>query len=228
MKARDVMTSPVVTARPETPVADIASLLLEKRISGVPIVGDRGEVVGIVSEVDLVRRVETGTERKRSRWFETLIDPNIRAADYARSRGLCARDVMSREVISVTSETDLAEVARVLEVHRIKRVPVIDGGRLAGIVSRANLLHGLVAYGARAASGQQSDRDIGAAVEARLADLSWLDASRLNTVVNDGVVHLWGALKSDEQRRALEIAVQGVPGVRAVENHTRRDTFAES
>jgi CBS domain-containing protein len=228
MKARDVMTSPVVTARPETPVADIASLLLEKRISGVPIVGDRGEVVGIVSEVDLVRRVETGTERKRSRWFETLIDPNIRAADYARSRGLCARDVMSREVISVTSETDLAEVARVLEVHRIKRVPVIDGGRLAGIVSRANLLHGLVAYGARAASGHQSDRDIGAAVEARLADLSWLDASRLNTVVNDGVVHLWGALKSDEQRRALEIAVQGVPGVRAVENHTRRDTFAES
>jgi CBS domain-containing protein len=228
MKARDVMTSPVMTARPETPISDIASLLLEKRISGVPIVGDREEVVGIVSEGDLVRRVETGTERKRSRWFEALIDPNIQAADYARSRGLCARDVMSREVISVTSETDLAEVARVLEVHRIKRVPVIDGGRLAGIVSRANLLRGLVAYGTRPAPGQQSDRDVGAAVEARLADLSWLDASRLNTVVNDGVVHLWGALKSDEQRRALEIAVQGVPGVRAVENHTRRDTFAES
>jgi CBS domain-containing protein len=176
MKARDVMTSPVVTARPETPVSDIASLLLEKRISGVPIVGDREEVVGIVSEGDLVRRVETGTERKRSRWFETLIDPNIQAADYARSRGLRARDVMSREVIAVTSETDLAEVARVLEVHRIKRVPVIDGGRLAGIVSRANLLRGLVAYGARPAPGQQSDRDIGTAVEARLADLSWLDA----------------------------------------------------
>jgi CBS domain-containing protein len=227
MKARDVMTSPVMTARPETPISDIASLLLEKRISGVPIVGDREEVVGIVSEGDLVRRVETGTERKRSRWFEALIDPNIQAADYARSRGLCARDVMSREVISVTSETDLAEVARVLEVHRIKRVPVIDGGRLAGIVSRANLLRGLVAYGTRPAPGQQSDRDVGAAVEARLADLSWLDASRLNTVVNDGVVHLWGTLKSDEQRRALEIAVQGIPGVRAVENHTRRDTFAE-
>src|SRR5215212_12209142 len=132
------MTAPVITTTPDTPIRDIASLLLEHRISGLPVV-ENGRVVGIVSEGDLLRRAEIGTERRRSKWLDALIDPNIQAADFSASRGVLARDVMTREIVSVRPEAELSEIAKLLEQHHIKRVPVIDGDRLLGIVSRANL-----------------------------------------------------------------------------------------
>jgi CBS domain-containing protein len=227
MKARDVMTSPVITATPETPVRDVAALLLERKISGLPIV-EGGRVVGILSESDLLRRVETGTERRRPKWLEALIDPNIQAADFSQSRGVLARDVMSREVVAVESTMDLGQVARIFEQHRIKRVPVIDNGQLVGIVSRANLLRALMVYQPPAAADAQSDQAILSSLRGRLANEPWLDLSHLNVVVTDGVVHLWGLVKSEEQRRALEVAARGVAGVRDVENHTIRDMFANS
>jgi CBS domain-containing protein len=225
MKARDVMTTPVIAATPDTPVRDVAQLLLDKRISGLPIVqGDR--VVGILSESDLLRRVEAGTEPRRSKWLETLIDPSIQAADFAQSRGVLARDVMSRDVIWVDSDSDLREIARVFEQRRIKRVPVLENGKLVGIISRANLLRALMVYSPPARADARSDQEIQEQIRDRLGDEAWLDFSRLNIVVTDGVVHLWGTLKSDEQRRALDVAVRGIPGVTDVQDHTSRDIFA--
>jgi len=221
------MTAPVITTTPDTPIRDIASLLLEHRISGLPVV-ENGRVVGIVSEGDLLRRAEIGTERRRSKWLDALIDPNIQAADFSASRGVLARDVMTREIVSVRPEAELSEIAKLLEQHHIKRVPVIDGDRLLGIVSRANLLRALSLYQAPAVADAQSDQAIQRALYDRLGDEGWFDPSRINIVVSDGVVHFWGTVKSEEQRRALEVAARGVSGARAVENHTRRDVFANS
>jgi CBS domain-containing protein len=225
MKARDVMTTPVIAATPDTPVRDIAQLLLDKRISGLPIVQD-DRVVGILSESDLLRRVEAGTEPRRPKWLEALVDPNIQAADFAQSRGVLARDVMTRDIVSVDSDADLRDIARVFEQRRIKRVPVLENGRLVGIISRANLLRALMLYSPPAPVDTQSDQATHEQIRERLEDEAWLDLSRLNIVVTDGVVHLWGTLKSDEQRRALDVAVRGIPGVTDVQDHTSRDIFA--
>jgi CBS domain-containing protein len=229
MRAQDVMTSPPITVAPDTPVLEIAALLVERRISAVPVVDASGRAVGIVSEGDLLRRCEIGTERQRSQWLELLLDRSVQAADFSKAYGLFARDVMTREVISVSPDTDLGEIARILEQRRIKRVPVVDNGVPVGIVSRANLLRGLVASARdTAASGGGSDLDLRTALENRLRGEPWIDLSRLNIVVSDGVVHLWGIVRSEEQRRALRIAAESMAGVRAVEDHLSPDWFANS
>jgi CBS domain-containing protein len=224
MRAQDVMTSPPITVTPETPVLEIAALLVDRRISAVPVVDASGRAIGIVSEGDLLRRCEIGTERQRSQWLELLLDRSMQAADFSKAYGLFARDVMTRDVISVSPDTDLGEIARILEQRRIKRVPVVQDGMPVGIVSRANLLRGLIAT----ASGGGGDLDLRTAIENRLRDEPWIDLSRLNIVVSDGVVHLWGIVRSEEQRRALKIAAESIPGVRAVEDHLSPDWFANS
>lgn len=227
MKARDVMTAPVITATPETPVRDIASLLLEKRISGLPIV-EGGRVVGILSEGDLLRRVELGTERRRPKWLDALIDPKVQAADFSVSRGMLARDVMTRDVVSVAPESELGEIAKLLEQRHIKRVPVIEGDRLIGIVSRANLLRALAIYQPPAVVDAHTDQTILETLQEQLMGEGWFEPSRFNIVVSDGVVHFWGTVRSEEQRRALEVAARSLPGVRDVQNHTSRDIFTNN
>jgi CBS domain-containing protein len=229
MRAQDVMTSPPITVTPETPVLEIAALLVDRGISAVPVVDASGRAIGIVSEGDLLRRCEIGTERQRSQWLELLLDRSMQAADFSKAYGLFARDVMTREVISVSPDTDLGEIARILEQRRIKRVPVVQDGVPVGIVSRANLLRGLVATARDAtASGGGDDLDLRTAIENRLRDEPWIDLSRLNIVVSEGVVHLWGIVRSEEQRRALKIAAESISGVRAVEDHLSPDWFANS
>jgi CBS-domain-containing membrane protein len=208
MKAQDVMTAPVVTVAPEAPVPEIAALLIERQISAVPVV-DGGAVVGIPG------------------WLEMLLNRDIQAAGFVKEHGTCARDVMTADVIAVAPDTDLAEIARILERRRIKRVPVIDKGTLVGIVSRANLLRGLVAYRhSPAGLDAKSDPDLARAVEERLSREAWVDLRRMNIVVTDGVVHLWGAIDSAERRRALALAAAETPGVKRVEDHLTPDWFA--
>lgn len=229
MRAQDVMTSPPITVTPDTPVIDIAALLIDRRISAVPVVDEVGRAIGIVSEGDLLRRCEIGTERQRSQWLELLLDRSAQAADFSKAYGLSARDVMTREVISVPPETELGEIARILEQRRIKRVPVVKDGVPIGIVSRANLLRGLVASARETPpSPHGGDDQIRAALERRLGEEAWVDLSRLNIVVSDGIVHLWGIVKGEEQRRALKIAAESISGVRGVEDHLTPDMFPTS
>ncbi|MGQ7791132.1 CBS domain-containing protein [Faunimonas sp. B44] len=220
------MTAPVISVTPETPVSDIAALLIDRRISGVPVVDAHGHMVGIVSEGDLLRRTETRTAPRRPQWLELLTDRSIQAADFVKTHGLTAADVMTRDVVSVEPDVELVEIAGILERRHIKRVPVVESGLPVGIVSRANLLHGLIAYKPAVQPDGVSDAEIRHRLNEELRGEGWIDLTRLNIVVSDGVVHLWGIVKSEEQSRALEVASEAVPGVRRVENHLAPDRFA--
>lgn len=226
MQAKDVMTTPVLTVKPDTSIQEVAAFLLERRISGVPVVGADGRMVGILSEGDLLRRVETKTTRHRSRWLELIVDDASRAAEFTKTHGGHAGDVMTREVVQVAPETDLREIAEIMERQRIKRVPVAVDGKPVGIVSRANLLHALVAYG-KVPEGAvaASDPDIRRAVIDQLRHETWVDLEHLNVVVSHGIVHLWGIVKNDDQRRALKVAVESVPQVKGVEEHLSPNWF---
>ncbi|MBB3265961.1 CBS domain-containing protein [Azospirillum sp. OGB3] len=226
MQAKDVMTSPVITVSLDTPVPDIAELLLTHRISGLPVVDQDGRAVGIISEGDLLRRVETGTDRPRARWLEMLVGRNVQAADFLKTHGRRARDVMSRPVQAVAPDTEIAEIADLMEDKRIKRAPVLVDGRPVGIISRANLLHGLLRNRRGGTGfGASGDEAIRAALLEALDGQSWVDLDRINIVVNDGVVQLWGMVDSEEQRRALHTAASGISGVKRVEEHLNRNRF---
>jgi len=215
MQAKDVMTSPVLTVTPEASVMEVARMLLERQISAAPVVDAAGQLLGIVSEGDLMRRPESGTERHPSWWLTLISDPQDEARSYLKSHGLHARDVMSRHVVSVPETAPLQEIASLLEKHRIKRVPVVKDGKVVGIVSRANLLQALVAQ-PRPAALQDDDVHLKQAV---------LDALRatgartlyVNVVVAEGIVHLWGIAYTADEKQAMCVAAEGVPGAREVQ-----------
>lgn len=217
MQARDVMTSKVVTVSPDTPVAEIAKRLIERRISAVPVVDAEGRLIGIVSEGDLMRRPETGGERHPSWWLTLLVEPEQQAREYVKSHGGRARDVMTRSVVTAGEDASLEEIATLLEKHRIKRVPVVREGRLVGIVSRANLLQGIVARqrapGAPAGDTPLRERVI-EAIRASGARSEFVDV-----LVSGGGVQLWGATYSEEERDAIQVAASSVAGISRVESH---------
>ena len=143
MQARDVMTSPVTTVKPYSPVKEIAETLVKGRISAVPVVDDAGELVGMVSEGDLMHRSETGTERRYRWWMHLVTDDASLAASYVKTHGRKAADIMTQNVITAAPDTALDEVAITMEKNSIKRVPIVRDGQLVGIVSRANLVQAL-------------------------------------------------------------------------------------
>jgi CBS domain-containing protein len=220
MQAADVMTVNVVSVDPETPVQEVAKLLSERGISGVPVVEKGGRLVGMISEGDLMRRVETGTQLRRSWWLEMLSTNTELATDYVKTHGRRARHVMTGKVVTVAETTPLVEIADMLERHRIKRVPVVRNGALVGIVSRANLVRALASGGRPAGAGPKADDAIRDKLLAELRRQKWAEASPGNVIVTDGVVHLWGRVLSEEERQALAVAAENTDGVRAVEDHT--------
>ena len=212
MNAADVMVSNVITVRADTPVEEIAATLLDNRISAVPVVDDAGRVVGIVSEGDLIHRVEAGTERHRSWWLQLVADNKMLAHDFIMSHARKAADLMTHPVVTVGPDTPLGEIAALLDKHRIKRVPVVSGGKLVGIVSRANLIQALVGLRHVPATANP--------IEANIANLkrnSWWP-NNINVVVRDGDVELWGIVDSETERDAVRVAVEVTPGVRSVLN----------
>jgi CBS-domain-containing membrane protein len=218
MKARDIMTTDVVTVAPDATVERIAALLLKHRISAVPVAQDRA-VIGIVSEGDLMHRPESDSEHTRSWWLRLLTSAETQARDYAKSHGRRAVDVMTRHVVSVTEDTPVGNIASLLERQRIKRVPVMREGRIVGIVSRADLLRALAASGPKQLAGPGDDHAIHAAILTRAQSQPWSDVTMLNVVVHDGDVELWGTVPSDAQREAMRILAEGVPGVHTVQDH---------
>jgi CBS domain-containing protein len=226
MRAMDVMTTNVITVRPGTPVQEVAKILSEQGISGVPVVDAGNRLVGIVSEGDLLHRVETGTERRvqrrrRSWWLDTIGSDEELARDYVKSHGRTARDVMTSEVISVSDTTELADIANLLETKRIKRVPVVKDGQLVGIVSRANLVRALAAAGARlTADAATDDRTIRQKLLEELRGQEWVHTWAADIIVRDGIVHIWVSDdRPEEERQALRVAAENIAGVRGVEEH---------
>lgn len=220
MQAKDLMTRDVVTVSPETPVAAVAQRLVDRRISAVPVVDATGTVLGIVSEGDLLRRRELGTERRSSWWLEVFADPDSRARDYTKAHGLTAADVMTSPVVCAEETAPLATIADMLQAHGIKRVPVLRQGKIVGIVSRADVVRAFAARAAGAPSdGETDDRAIERKLRERMAAESWARSGFVNVVVRDGTVELWGFARSEEQRQGLRVLAQEVPGVRKVEDH---------
>jgi CBS domain-containing protein len=231
MRAMDVMTTAVITVDPDMSVQAVAKLLCERGISGVPVVDAADRLVGIVSEGDLLHRVETGTgrptRRRRSWWLDTIASDQELARDYVKSHGRTAKDVMTREVISVTDTIELAEVAMLLETKRIKRVPVLRDGKLVGIVSRANLVRALaVTKSDPAVDVAEDDHAIRAKLLAELMGQEWFKTQdwfkiwAADVIVRDRVVHFWlAANQTEEEKRALRVAAENVAGVRRVEEH---------
>ncbi len=214
MQAKDVMTSPVLTVSPYATVVEIARLLLDRHISAAPVVDDAGKLLGIVSEGDLMRRPESGTERHPSWWLTLISDPRDEAREFLKHHGLHARDVMSRHVVSVVETTPLQEVASLLEKHRIKRVPVLREGKVVGIVSRANLLQALVAQ-PRPAPLEADDLHLRQTVRDAIK-ATGARTLYLNVVVSDGVVHLWGMAYSQDEKQAMCVAAESVPGAKEI------------
>jgi CBS domain-containing protein len=219
MRARDVMVRAVATTTPETTVEKVAGLMINLRISGVPVLDRNGQLVGIVTEGDLLRRAETGTERQRSRWSEWFSANSRLAAEYIKSHARRVEDVMTREVVTVGELADLGEIAELMETRHIKRIPVVHDGKIVGIVSRADLLQVLASGGATTAD-ENSDRLIRERLLAELRTQKWASPAEANVVVSDGVVHFWGTVGSEEERTALRVVGENIPGVRGIEDHT--------
>ncbi|WP_374450368.1 CBS domain-containing protein [Stella sp.] len=222
MRARDVMTTAVHTVTPATPILDVARLLVEKRISAAPVVDAAGRIVGIVSEGDLIRRSEIGTERHRPWLLRFLSDPQTLAADYVKSEGPTADAVMTRDVVTVGPDATLDRVAATMERHGIKRVPVVDQGQLVGIISRANLVQAIVAHGApatRPTGTGESDAALRDRLVEKLKHEPWFGGPTFNVMVEGGVAHLWGFVRTEDERRAMVVAAQTLPGIRGVEDH---------
>jgi CBS domain-containing protein len=221
MIASDIMTSPVITVGLDTPVSEIAALLAARRISAVPVVED-SRVVGLVSEADLLHRHEIGTDRTAPtdsgwrRWFSA----DRSAAEYTKSHAGRARDVMTREVISIAADARVEKIVALFEARGIKRVPVLRGEQLVGIVSRADLIRALATKG-RAVNTAPAGND--ATIRSRLiAELQrqpWWRSPPDNVLVSYGIVHYWGVIDSEDERDAARIAAENIPGVRGVEDH---------
>ena len=215
MRAADVMTAPVISVTPDTRTRDAIELMLTHHLSGLPVLDDDGKLVGIVSEGDFVRRSELGTEKHRSRFIAFILGPGRGAHDYTKSHARFIQGVMTEEVIAVTEDATLEEIVSLMEKHSIKRVPVMRGEEVVGMLSRSDLLRALVAA-SRRRDEATDDRAIKARILAELAHEEWAPSSCIGVEVKDGIVDITGTIFDARQRLALKVAVENTPGVKAV------------
>lgn len=222
MRAQDVMTLDVVTVEPTTDVREAARLMVEHHISGLPVIDKSRRVVGIVTDGDLYRRTEVGTDKQRHSWLELFGLGSSPVHDYVEAHGHSVGDVMTTRVFAVAPNTSLRLIADLLEREHIRRVPVIADGVLVGIVSRANLMRALISIPIEGDQMPLEDQRVRDLVVAEYKRLPWGVPSEGNVIVTDGVVHLWGFVPSETELDALRIAAEGIPGVKGFHNHTFR------
>lgn len=219
MNASDVMTRNVISVSPNATVAEAVELMLERGISGLFVVDAAGTLVGIVTEGDLLRRDELGTERRKSWWLRLIASPGRQAADFTRTHGRKVSDVMTHDVLSVSADAPLEDIVALMEEHRIKRVPILQGDHVVGVVSRADLLRALSV----AARGHTASTSDDATIRTRILDTltkeSWAPRTTLNLTVLNGVVDLWGTIGNDRERRAISVIAENTPGVKQVIDH---------
>lgn len=216
MRAADVMTTGVVSITLNTEVREIADILVEHGISAVPVVDSEQHILGIVSESDLIRRIEKNDGSHKSWWLKLFSGTSV--VDYVKTHGRRAAEVMTPDPLTVTEDEPLYRIARLLEKNRIKRVPVVREGRLVGVVSRSNLLRGFATAKPDITAGAD-DLSIRKAIYKELRKLNGLGSERINVIVSEGNVQLWGLVGSKEQRWAVQVAAENASGVKQVVNH---------
>jgi len=220
MKARDVMVAPVITTTPQASIKTVAETCVRYHISAVPVVDGNGTVVGIISEGDLLHRAEAGTEKQYPWWLRAFLGPDVIANEYVKAHTRKVADAMTRQVVTASPETPLHEIAALLEKHSIKRVPIIENGQLVGVVSRANLVQAVASAG-KGLEVPLSDATIRQKLLSHLKGQNWAHTGMLNVTVNDGVVDLWGLVRSDSERKAVRVAAEATSGVLAVNDNMK-------
>jgi len=217
MQVKDIMTINVISIGADEAIVKAAGLMLQNRISGLPVVDKEGELVGMVTEGDFLRRGELGTQRRRPKWLEFIVGPGKLAEEYVRTSGRKVEDVMTPDPWTIRDDDSLETVVEMMERHHVKRLPVTRGGRMVGIVSRANLLHALATYASDLPAPAGGDSAIRANILAAFAKQDW--APRVNVIVKDGVAELRGVVTDDRERQGLVVAAENVAGVKKVHDH---------
>jgi CBS domain-containing protein len=216
MKVADIMTSPVVALRPTASVADAARLMLTHQVSGLPVITDEGALAGIVSEGDFLRRAELGTERKHTGWLEFLVSPGQAAAEYTHAHGRQVAQIMQHDVATTTPQASLEEVVELMNKRRVRRLPVIEGGKVVGMVARSDLMRAMLRVLPRGSAAHSHDERIRAEILAEFASQPWASNGAIRVQVDDGVVELSGSIFDERIREAARIAAENVAGVTKV------------
>jgi CBS domain-containing protein len=219
MNAADLMTSLVITVRPEATIEEAAQLMLQYRISGLPVTDSEGAVLGIITESDLLRRAETGTEKHHARWVSLLIGPGRLAQEYVHTHSRAVGEVMTERVFTVAPQMPVSDVVALMDTKHVKRLPVVDQGHLVGIVSRADVMAALVGLLSEKPVGSRTDAEIRKQILDEIDQLPWGPRKTVDIIVTNGVVVLKGMITDERERTALCVAVENVPGVRAVHDH---------
>lgn len=218
MRAHHIMTKDVISVTPHTTIEDAAQIMLQTHVSGLPVLNDAGELVGVVSESDFLRRNEIGTGRKHAAWLKFFTGPARAAAEFIHERGRKVEDVMTQTVISVNEDTTLDELVRLMEKNDIKRLPVTRETALVGIVTRANLLQAVASLVHKVPDPTADDEHIRERITRTVNATDWRPIG-FEATVRDGAVHLHGMITTDEARQATIVAAENTNGVKEVHDH---------
>jgi CBS domain-containing protein len=218
MRAHQIMTRSVISVTPDTTVVEAANIMLQRHVSGLPVVDEKGKLVGVVSEGDFIRRSEIGTQRKRGRWLRFILGPGKSASDFVHEHGRKVSEVMTAQPLTITEDTALAEIADLMERNNVKRLPVIRGDKVVGIVSRANLLQAVASLARQVPDPTADDDHIRNRIIDALEKTDWCPFG-LNVIVRDGIVHLSGVITEERARQAAVVATENVEGVKKVHDH---------
>lgn len=218
MRAHQIMTRPVVTVSPETTIVEAANIMLQRHVSGLPVIDAAGKLVGIVSEGDFIRRSEIGTQRKRSRLLNFILGPGQAATDFIHERGCKIAEIMTEEPVTITEDTPLEGIVALMEQNKLKRLPVVRGEKIVGIVSRANLLQAVASLARQIPDPTADDDHIRNRIIDALGKNDWCPLG-LNVIVRDGIVHLSGVITDDRWRQAAIVCTENIAGVKKVHDH---------
>src|ERR1700682_2991590 len=218
MRAHQIMTRPVYSVLPEATIAEAANIMLQRHISGLPVVDAAGKLVGIDSEGDFIRRSEIGTQRKRSRWLKFLLGAGEAATDFVHEHGRKMSEDKTRAPLTITEDTTLEEIATSMETNGVKRLPVMRESKLVGIVSRANLLQAVASLSREIPDPTADDDHIRKRIIDSLQKNDWCPFG-LSVVVRDGIVHLSGVITEERWRQAVIVGAENVTGVKKVHDH---------
>ena len=218
MRAHQIMTRSVTTVTPETTILEAANIMLQRHISGLPVVDTAGKLVGIVSEGDFIRRSEIGTQRKRGRWLKFILGAGGAATEFVHEHGRKVSEVMTRDPLTVSEDTQLQDIVTTMENNGVKRLPVMSGDKIVGIVSRANLLQAVASLARDIPDPTADDDHIRRRIIDALQKNDWCPLG-LNVIVRDGIVHLGGVITDERSRQAAIVCTENIAGVKKVHDH---------